>query len=172
MRAGQTRGDAGALTALREVDSVAELLLQQGSQESQMCRVYHSDFGVFGGEVTDRTSVIAAAQQQLLVTGEEARLRSQNYFQSRSEFAESYAQAARDKSEHPRLQKVWHGEGHGLTEQIESIPRKLGAMRSKFRQRRGATRKRFRPSRRQPERDSSKQRTRQAATSHRPAPCS
>ena len=86
----------------------------------QMCQIYRSDLGILGGEVADRTNTIAAATQQLTLASEEARLHSQNYFQTRGELAESYSEAVGAKSEYLCLHQIWCGEEHGLIEQIES----------------------------------------------------
>ena len=96
----QMRGEAEVFAALREVESVAELLFQQGNHEMQMCNVHRSDLGTLGSECRDRNHMIAAAHERLLVASEEVRLHSASYQQARGELASSYVQAVKQREEH------------------------------------------------------------------------
>ena len=118
---GQLRGEAEVIAALQEVESVAELLFQQGSHEMQMCNVYRSVLGTLSGECRDRNLMIAAARERLLIASEEVRLQSTSYHQARGELASSYAQAVKQREEHLSMRQRWQVEESELNEQIESM---------------------------------------------------
>ena len=52
---GQMKGEAEAMTSLKEVESLAELLYLQGTQEVQLCQVYQSDLSRMASELHEHT---------------------------------------------------------------------------------------------------------------------
>jgi hypothetical protein len=118
---GQHRGEAEVYAALREVENVADLLFQQGSQEVQMCQIYRSSLGTLDSEYRDRNMMLAAAHERILLANEEARLHSANYQQARGELASSYAQAVKQREEHLAVQQHWQIGETELNEEIGAV---------------------------------------------------